>query len=208
MTSPTDIPVDTADFMTAEEPFALFAHWFNEAAQNEAHDPNAMSLATVDTDGMPNVRVVLMKGYDENGFVFYTNLQSQRGQELIATPKAALNFHWKSLKRQVRLRGPVASVSDAEANDYYVSRPLGSRIGAWASQQSRPLPTRDALKVAVEKLTEELGDSPSRPPHWSGFRLSPVSIEFWHDRPYRLHDRLRFDRESASHDWARTHLYP
>jgi pyridoxamine 5'-phosphate oxidase len=158
-------------------------------------------------DGMPNVRMVLLKGFDERGFVFYTNFESQKGHEILGSMKAAMCFHWKSLRRQVRVRGPVEQVSDAEADEYYASRPRGSRIGAWASKQSRPLEGRYALEKAVAEYTAKhaVGDIP-RPEHWSGFRILPQSIEFWHDRPFRLHDRVVFTR--TRDDWDKTRLYP
>jgi pyridoxamine 5'-phosphate oxidase len=201
---------DTAagpDFTLAEEPYRLFESWLKDATSREPNDPNAMALATVDTDGLPNVRMVLLKGFDPAGFVFYTNLESQKGGELAATGKAALLFHWKSLRRQVRVRGPVTPVSDAEADAYFASRPRGSRIGAWASRQSRPLESRFALEKAVAEYTAKfgLGDIP-RPPHWSGFRLAPQSIEFWQDAMFRLHDRVQFT--AAGGRWEKTRLYP
>ncbi len=203
------------DFTAVDEPFALFERWFAEAERQEPNDPNAMALATVDADGLPNVRMVLLKGLDpesrdrERGFVFYTNLESAKGRELAASGKAALLFHWKSLRRQVRVRGTVASVSDAEADAYFASRARGSRLGAWASAQSRPLESRFALEKAVALVTARypLGEIP-RPPHWSGFRLTPLEIELWHDRPFRLHDRVVFRRNAAAEAWTRTRLYP
>ena len=168
-----------------------------------------MTVATLDDEGLPDARIVLMKDYDENGFVFYTNTQSAKGQELKAHPKAALVFHWKSLRRQVRVRGLVSSVSEAEADAYFNSRPRDSRIGAWASQQSRPLESRFALEKAVATYAAQyaIGDVP-RPPHWSGYRIAPLSIEFWQDRPFRLHDRLKFSRTSIGAPFATTRLYP
>ena len=199
----------TQDFTRADDPFALFAAWFADAEASEPNDPNAMALATVDADGLPDVRVVLLKGWDRDSFVFYTNRESAKGRELATTPKAALNFHWKSLLRQVRIRGPVIPVSDAEADAYYASRPRGSRIGAWASQQSRPLGDRAELEQRVADLEAEYADAdPPRPPHWSGFRVEPRDIEFWHDRPFRLHDRVLFRRPDAASAWTRTRLYP
>lgn len=197
----------TGDFTEAQEPYRLFASWLEEATASEINDPNALALATVDTDGMPNVRMVLLKGFDERGFVFYTNFESQKGREILGSMKAAMCFHWKSLRRQVRVRGPVEQVSDAEADEYYASRPRGSRIGAWASKQSRPLEGRFALEKAVAEYTTKhaVGDIP-RPEHWSGFRILPQSIEFWHDRPFRLHDRVVFNR--SQDDWDKTRLYP
>ena len=192
-----------------DEPLRLFHEWFEEAKLKEPHDPNAMSLATVDPSGMPNVRMVLLKDYDERGFVFYTNSESSKGQELMATPRAALCFHWKSLRRQVRLRGPVEQVPAAEADVYFASRPRESRIGAWASKQSRPLESRFALEKSVAKFTARfaLGEVP-RPPYWSGFRICPLAFEFWKDRPFRLHERLLFTRPEPNAPWATLKLYP
>ncbi|RLQ87437.1 pyridoxamine 5'-phosphate oxidase [Notoacmeibacter ruber] len=202
---PTELTA--GDFTEHSDPFELFRLWLADAEKTEINDANAMSLATVDEFGMPDVRVVLLKGLDEEGFVFYTNFESQKGQQLLAQHRAALCFHWKSLRRQVRIRGTIAPVAEDEADEYYASRPRGSRIGAWASQQSRPLPDRETLENAVAAYERKFeGEEPSRPPHWSGFRLTPVQIEFWHDRPFRLHDRMRFDRESET--WRKTRLYP
>jgi pyridoxamine 5'-phosphate oxidase len=196
------------DFTTAEEPFRLFAAWLDEATQSEINDPNGVALATVDQDGMPNVRMVLLKGFDESGFVFYTNFESAKGREILGSMKAAMCFHWKSLRRQVRVRGSVEIVSEAEADAYFASRPRGSRIGAWASKQSRPLESRFALEKAVAEFTARyvLGEIP-RPPYWSGFRIAPDTIEFWHDRPFRLHDRLVFSRRKDG-SWEKDRLYP
>lgn len=197
------------NFLDASDPFALFSSWMADAEQSEPNDPNAMALASVDSDGLPNVRMVLLKGFDETGFVFYTNFESAKGRELLSNGKAALMFHWKSLRRQIRLRGSVAQVSDDEADAYFESRPRGSRIGAWASQQSRELESRFALEKAVAKFGAKFGlGKVPRPDHWSGFRLSPVEIEFWHDRPFRLHDRLVFRRNAEGDDWQRAILYP
>jgi pyridoxamine 5'-phosphate oxidase len=202
------------DFAEAAEPFALFEAWFAEATAHELNDPNAFSLATVDAAGMPNVRTVLLKGLDPpgheaRGFVFFTNLESVKGQELLASRKAALSFLWKSLRRQVRIRGLVSVVSDGEADAYFATRPRGSRIGAWASQQSRPLESRFALEKAVAVVTARypLGEIP-RPAYWSGFRVTPVEMEFWHDRPFRLHERVQFKRGAPGEAWSRQRLYP
>ncbi len=207
----SDIPTLTAQmgFTQRNDPFALFADWLKEAEKSEPNDPNAMALATVDEAGLPNVRMVLLKGADERGFVFYTNFESQKGQEILATGKAALNFHWKSLRRQVRVRGLVEQVSDLEADTYFASRARDSRIGAWASKQSRPLENRYALEqsVALWAAKYAIGEVP-RPPHWSGFRVKPLAIEFWHDRPFRLHERLVFRRDAPDVAWTKARLYP
>lgn len=196
-------------FTERTDPLALFAEWMEDAKKTEPNDPNAMAVATVDDDGLPNVRMVLLKEFDAKGFVFYTNFESQKGHEILATGKAALVFHWKSLRRQVRVRGFAEEVSEAEADAYFKSRPRDSKIGAWASQQSRPLTARFELETAVAMNTARfgLGDVP-RPPYWSGFRIRPLSIEFWHDRPFRLHDRVVFRREKPDGDWTKARLYP
>ncbi|WP_027487158.1 pyridoxamine 5'-phosphate oxidase [Allorhizobium undicola] len=199
----------SGDFSENDDPFGLFAAWLEDATKSEPNDPNAVAVASVDETGMPNVRMVLLKEFDQRGFVFYTNFESQKGREILGQRKAAMCFHWKTLRRQVRLRGEVEVVSDEEADAYYRSRPLGSRIGAWASRQSRPLESRFALEKAVAEYTARfaLGDVP-RPPHWSGFRLRPVSIEFWHDRKFRLHDRIVFSRATPEEGWSKERLYP
>jgi pyridoxamine 5'-phosphate oxidase len=199
----------TMGFTERDDPFKLFAEWLEDAKKSEPNDPNAMALATADDAGLPNVRMVLMKDFDDKGFVFYTNFESQKGQEILATEKAALLFHWKTLRRQVRVRGLTERVSEKEADKYFQSRPRDSRIGAWASQQSRPLKTRFELETAVAMNTARyaLGEVP-RPPHWSGFRVKPISIEFWHDRPFRLHDRVVFRREKPEGEWNKERLYP
>ena len=204
-----EAPSKQADFTETSEPLALFAEWLADAEKNEPNDPTAMALATVDSAGLPNVRMVLLKDFDERGFVFYTNVESAKGMELTGSPKAALCFHWKSLRRQVRVRGPVEPVSDAESDAYFQSRPRDSRIGAWASKQSRPLESRFALEkaVAVFAARHAIGEIP-RPPYWSGFRVRPLSIEFWQDRPFRLHDRVKFERPDLNARWAQTRLYP
>lgn len=199
----------SGDFTEQNEPFTLFAAWLREAETTEPNDPNAVALATVDKDGLPNVRMVLLKGFDSDGFVFYTNFESQKGQEILSQKKAAMCFHWKSLRRQVRLRGLVEVVSDKEADEYYKTRARGSRIGAWASKQSRPLEGRFSLEKAVAEYTARyaIGDIP-RPPYWSGFRIRPLSIEFWHDRQFRLHDRIEFRRDVPEGAWQKVRMYP
>ena len=196
------------DFTEVRDPLALFAAWMADAEKSEPNDPNAVALATVDADGLPDVRMVLLKGFDADGFVFYTNFGSAKGRQILASGKAAMVFHWKSLRRQVRLRGPVDEVGGDEADAYFDSRPRGSRIGAWASKQSQPLESRFALEKRVAEFTARhaIGHVP-RPDWWSGFRLKPVQIEFWHDRPFRLHDRVVF-RPDGSGGWTTTRLYP
>lgn len=200
-------PTTDSDFSESSEPFALFERWLADATQSEPNDPNACALASVDADGMPNVRMVLLKGFDGHGFVFYTNFESAKGREILASRKAAMCFHWKSLRRQVRVRGPVEIVSDEEADAYFATRPRGSRIGAWASAQSRPLESRLALEkaVAFQTARHAVGEIP-RPPYWSGMRVVPAQMEFWHDRPFRLHERIVFDRRGEG--WEKTRLYP
>jgi pyridoxamine 5'-phosphate oxidase len=199
----------SGDFSGADEPFRLFGEWLKEASGREPNDPNAMAVATVGADGLPDVRMVLLKGWDSSGFVFYTNFESKKGVELLATHRAALLFHWKSLRRQIRIRGPVEVVDDAEADAYFVTRARTSRIGAWASRQSRPLESRFALEKAVAEygLKFGFGEVP-RPPHWSGFRVVPLAIEFWHDRQFRLHDRVEFTRGAPGEAWEKVRLYP
>ena len=193
--------------ITDQDPIALFERWLADAVKSEPNDANAMTLATVDAEGMPDARMVLLKGVDAGGFCFFTNFESAKGGELLAHPKAALVFHWKSLRRQVRVRGDVTPVTEAEADAYHKSRARSSQIGAWASEQSRELPDRLALERRIAEIGLKFGLGPvPRPPHWSGFRVQPATIEFWRDRPFRLHERLAFDR--AGDAWTVRRLYP
>ena len=200
---------DHADTLPAAGPLALFEAWFTEAQVSEPNDPNAMALATATPSGAPSVRMVLLKGHDARGFVFYTNARSRKGGEILANPQAALLFHWKSLRRQIRIEGPLSEVSEAEADAYFHSRPFVSQVGSAASAQSRPLDARQTYLDRVEALAEACagaGEVP-RPPHWTGFRLAPAAIEFWIDRPNRLHERRRFEADGQG-GWTSTMLYP
>jgi pyridoxamine 5'-phosphate oxidase len=200
---------DATDLGDVDEPLRLFDAWFAEAKQSEPRDPEAMALATVDADGLPDIRMVLLKGHDERGFVFYTNRDSQKGREMAAQPKAALVMHWKSLNRQVRVRGPVSIVSTEESDAYFASRPRLSQIGAWASKQSAPLESRMAFEKAVAVQTARFGlGTVPRPDYWIGYRVTPLVIEFWADRPFRLHDRVEFRRSAPDAAWSKTRLYP
>jgi pyridoxamine 5'-phosphate oxidase len=193
--------------LSADDPMALFGDWLREATAKEINDPNAMCLATVDADGLPDARMVLLKGVDARGFTFFTNTLSAKGRELAAHPKCALTFHWKSLRRSVRIRGEVEPVTEAEADAYFASRARSSQIGAWASEQSEPLPDRFALEGRIAQMGLKFGIGPvPRPPHWSGYRVLPAQIEFWRDRPFRLHERLVFHR--AGPGWTTQRLYP
>jgi pyridoxamine 5'-phosphate oxidase len=210
-TTPIEQPgwLTSGDFTEAEEPFRLFEHWLKDATASEPRDPTAMMLATVDAEGMPNARMVLLKGVDERGFVFYTNVESQKGRELDRDPRAALVFYWKSLNRQIRVRGPVEKVTSREADEYFATRPKQAQIGAWASQQSRPLESRLAFEkaIALYAAKHAIGAVP-RPAYWSGYRILPLVIEFWHDRPFRLHDRIEFRRDTPGGPWVKARLYP
>ena len=209
MTMQTGGPLDDGGITPGSDPFALFGDWMKEAEASEPNDPNAMALATADADGAPNVRMVLLKGVDTSGFVFFSNSQSIKGGELAANPRAAINFHWKTLRRAVRVKGAIAQVSDAEADAYFASRPRDSQIGAWASPQSQPMEGRWVFekRIAEYAVKYGLGTVP-RPPHWTGWRITPVRIEFWRDRPFRLHDRLVYSRADAASPWTTERLFP
>ncbi len=195
-------------WLNADEPISLFQKWLAKAGETEPNDPNAMSLATVDGAGLPDVRIVLLKGLNEDGFVFYTNGESAKGRQLAETGQAALCFHWKSWKRQVRIRGAVAPVSVAQSDAYFAQRARGSRIGAWASDQSRPVATREAMVDNVEAVEARFADvDVPRPAHWHGWCVSPDAIEFWQDGAFRLHDRILFTRDNEG-EWAKTRLFP
>ncbi len=209
MTMETGGPLDDGGIDPRPDPFDLFHNWMKQAESAEPGDPNAMALATLGADGMPNVRMVLLKGADANGFVFYSNSESIKGGELANNPKAAINFHWKSLRKAVRAQGTVAQVSDAEADAYFASRPKDSQIGAWASPQSRAMEGRWVFEKRLAEYGLKYGlTKVPRPPYWTGWRITPLRIEFWRDRPFRLHDRLVYLRDNSAAPWRTERLFP
>ena len=209
MTMETGGPLDDGGITPRTDPFVLFQEWLKEAEGAEPNDPNAMALATADAGGVPDVRMVLLKGVDERGFVFYSNADSIKGAELAANPKAALNFHWKALRKAVRVQGTAARVSDAEADAYFATRPKDSQIGAWASPQSRPMEGRFVFEKAIAEYAVKYAlTKVPRPPYWTGWRITPLRIEFWRDRPFRLHDRLVYARAAAEASWRTERLFP
>jgi len=199
---------DREGIFAGDDPFGIARSWLQEATPLEPSDANAAALASVDGDGMPDLRIVLIKDIEDDGFVFFTNYDSRKGQEIAETGKAALNIHWKSLGRQIRVRGEIAKLAKADSDDYYNSRPLGSRIGAWASHQSEPLAQKSDLLEAVSAAEEKFGATPSRPPHWGGYKITPLEIEFWSAGEFRLHDRFRWTRLNARNNWEITRLNP
>lgn len=200
--------MDRSGIFAGDDPFAIARAWLAEAEAQEPNDPNAIALATVDPDGLPNVRMVLLKEIEADAFVFYTNYDSQKGQELATSGKAAFVLHWKSLRRQIRVRGTVTREDGPQADAYFASRSLKSRLGAWASQQSQPLSSREALMAEAARVAITKGTNPPRPPNWGGFRLLPSEIEFWADGAFRLHDRFRWRKTDATEGWKITRLNP
>lgn len=203
-----DLSGDRAGIFAGDDPFALARDWFAQAKVSEPNDPDAVALATVDSHGMPNVRMVLLREIEAGAFTFYTNYHSQKAVEIEGAGKAALVFHWKSLRRQIRVRGTVAREDGAQADAYFASRGLTSRLGAWASAQSQPIADRGVLMARLDQATAQYADAPPRPPHWGGFRITPVEMEFWGDGNARLHDRFRWSRESSVDSWEITRLSP
>ncbi|PZX13794.1 pyridoxamine 5'-phosphate oxidase [Palleronia aestuarii] len=201
MTSPSPV-------FGATDPVDLVRDWLASASETEVNDPNAIALATVDPAGVPNVRIVLLKEIDDEGFVFYTNYESRKGSEIAATGQAAFTMHWKSCRRQVRARGPISRIPDERSDAYFASRPLDSRLGAWASIQSQPLADRGALETRIEEARARFGENPPRPPHWGGFMLTPLEIEFWADVEFRLHDREAWRRDDLAKSWSARRLFP
>lgn len=199
---------DRTGIFAGDDPFVIASQWLDLAQRAEPNDPNAIALATVDSDGMPNVRMVLLKEIEADAFVFYTNYESRKGKEILESGKAAFVLHWKSLGRQIRVRGLVSKEDGPIADEYYRSRSLKSRLGAWASQQSQPLTSRAALMAKVAQVTLQKGTNPDRPPFWGGFRIVPSEIEFWSDGEFRLHDRFNWSRKSSDHEWEITRLSP
>jgi len=199
---------DRSGIFEGDDPITIIRRWMDEADASELNDPNAIALATVDADGMPNARLVLLKEIEDDAFVFYTNYESAKARELDHAGKAAFVLHWKSLRRQVRVRGTVTKEDGPQADAYYASRSLKSRLGAWASRQSAPLESRAALMAEVARVTAREGTNPKRPPFWGGYRISPVSIELWADGAFRLHDRFRWDRQNAADPWCISRLSP
>lgn len=200
--------MDRTGIFAGEEPFGIARRWLAEAEKTEPNDPNAIALSTVDPDGLPNVRMVLLKAIEDGAFVFYTNYGSAKGQEIEASGKAAFVMHWKSLRRQIRVRGLVTREDEAQADAYYASRSLQSRLGAWASRQSQPLSSRSTLMAEVAKITALKGPKPPRPPFWGGFRIAPLEVEFWADGAFRLHDRFRWTRAASGGEWHTVRLNP
>jgi pyridoxamine 5'-phosphate oxidase len=200
--------MDRSGIFAGDDPFQLARDWLAEAETQEPNDPNAIALATVDAEGMPNVRMVLLKEIEADAFVFYTNYDSKKGQEIAASGKAAFVLHWKSLRRQIRVRGLTEREDGPKADEYFASRSLKSRLGAWASQQSQPLASREVLMAEAAKAGLTKGPNPPRPPHWGGIRIRPVEIEFWADGAFRLHDRFRWSREGVKGAWQTQRLYP
>jgi len=200
--------MDRTGIFAGDDPFVIAQRWLTEAEPAEPNDPNAIALATVDSDGLPNVRMVLLKDIEADAFVFYTNYDSAKGREIAASGKAAFVLHWKSLRRQIRVRGMTEREEGPQADAYYASRSLKSRLGAWASRQSEPLSSREALMGEVAKITLTKGPMPQRPPFWGGIRIRPVEIEFWADGDFRLHDRFRWVRQAPGQDWSPSRLQP